>query len=150
MLKKAFLNKVNQEAAPRFTYFDVPHQQLEVIKHNRYKVALTKKKERYYLATSVGVSEFEHVDAAVDSLLKICTVIENIGPMRKATMIHFQKNVPSKVSRFIKLCSNFEGDDKWINSAEDLIHTSTRELWALTSDNQYIARLFEPNSVIQD
>ena len=150
MLKKAFIKEAPRESHSKFAYVTSDKQDLEVIQHKESRVTLAIKRGEVYLVTEAGISKFAYVSPAVKTFLNLCAMAEEVKPVRKATIAHFQKDTADKTASFIKLADSYMGDDPWIGSSDELIHTSSSELWAMTSDKSYIARLFDPNILIKD
>lgn len=150
MLKKSFTQKIDRVQARKFAYIQAPHQDMEVIRHKLSKTALVCRKNSYFVTTPAGISSFYNEEDAVNSFLKVCALSEIHQPVRKKTIAHFQSNLAEKLASFTKTAGSLMDGDPWIHDAEMLIHKSSQDLWVLTSDNQYVARMFDPNKLVRE
>lgn len=150
MLKKSFVSKVDRVQSRKFAYVYAPHQQLEVVKHKYSKTALVSKDGNSFIATPEGVSSYYNSEDAVDAFLKLCALTEIIQPVRKNTVAYLQKGASPKTASFKKTSNTLMDGDPWIQDAEMLIHKSSQDLWAVTSDSKFVARMFDPNKLVRD
>lgn len=150
MLKKSFVENIDKIQARKFAYIKAQHQELEVIRHKMSKTALVCKKGNYFVTTPVGISSFNKEEDAISSFLKVCAASEIHNPVRKKTIAHFQANLTDKVATFVKTADSLMDSDPWIQDTEMLIHKSSSDLWVITNDNKYVARMFDPNKLVRE
>lgn len=102
---------------------------------------------RWWVVSANGIIEFSEPDKALDAFFGISNLlgVSNMkisSFVRKSSHDKFASSDKVKVASLIKNALCYDGD-AWISNPEELIHTSSQDLWAITTNGKHVARLFD-------
>lgn len=144
-----YINKQAQAANTKVYYGHVKDKGLLIVKAVDRKLFLltkvasaTDKTGMWWMVSPEGIAEFKSGQKAINAFFDIYKTVSASKIVRRDSFNKISSAVLKKSVPGMKTAS-VNDDDPWIKDPEQLISKSSRELWGLTNDGKYLARLFE-------
>lgn len=147
MRVRDYIHKKAQEAKTKVYYGRVPDQNLVIVKAQDRKLFLMTKAasdashSAWWLVSTDGIAEFRSGQKAINAFFDIYKTVNANKIVRKDSFHKISSAILKQNDPMMKTAS-VDDDDPWIKDPDQLISKASKELWSMTNDGKFIARMF--------